>query len=183
MLTIESTTYTTMVRIFYANDRCIVDGDITIEIESYIIGRTLLLDVATLTNHLGLEDEGVVDETTQIPFVHALSSSVSVVDAHDRILHLLFTWWFRPFGIDFSLDLASPLIYPINEKSLRKSKFQLINGEWIRDPNAQEGDDNVPPPPVDAPPAPMAPPPNDALLDYLEGKFFVLDTRALLLFA
>ncbi|KAL4362840.1 hypothetical protein GQ457_04G022530 [Hibiscus cannabinus] len=83
-----------MVRIFYANSRCIVDGDITIGIESYIMCRTHLRDVATLANHLGLEDEGVLDETTQIPFVHAPGSSVSVLDAHDRILHLLVTWWF-----------------------------------------------------------------------------------------
>ncbi|KAK8563551.1 hypothetical protein V6N12_035697 [Hibiscus sabdariffa] len=48
--------------------------------------------------------------------------------------------------------------------------------EWIRDPDAQEGDDDPPVPPVDAPPAPVAPPPNDALLVYIEGKFAALDT-------
>ncbi|KAL4324446.1 hypothetical protein GQ457_11G024510 [Hibiscus cannabinus] len=230
-----------MVRIFYANAKCLVDtaGIKTIGIESYIMGRTIILGVATLANHLGLEDEGVEDESAQIPFVHALGSSVSVLDAHDRILHFLITWWFRPSGgkwssirgvdafwlhcfrigtrinlariifaeivhtvnhrhttvvksftyacvlshnfrkegIDCSLDLATPLTDPINEKSLKNSKFQLVDGEWIRDPDAQEGDDDHPGPPVDAPPAPVAPPPSDALLAYLEGKFAALDTR------
>ncbi|KAK9002305.1 hypothetical protein V6N11_024989 [Hibiscus sabdariffa] len=45
------------------------------------------------------------------------------------------------------------------------------------DPDAQEGDDDHPAPPVDASPALVAPPPNDALLAYLEGKFAALDTR------
>ncbi|KAL4283687.1 hypothetical protein GQ457_16G014930 [Hibiscus cannabinus] len=112
--------------------------------------RTLLLDIDTLANHLGLEDEGVEDETTQIPFVHAPGSSMSILDAHDRILHLLVTWWFRPFDgkwssihwVDtfclycFCHGTPTPLTNLINEKSLRKSKFQLIHGEWIRDPNA-----------------------------------------------
>ncbi|KAK8669284.1 hypothetical protein V6N13_106719 [Hibiscus sabdariffa] len=79
--------------------------------------------------------------------------------------------------IDCSLDLVTPLIDPINEKSLRKSKFQFIGGEWIRDPNTQEGDDAPPAPLVDASPALMAPPPNDALLACFEGKFATLDTR------
>ncbi|KAL4376802.1 hypothetical protein GQ457_02G022730 [Hibiscus cannabinus] len=240
-LTLEPTVYKTMVRIFYANAKFLVDtaGIKTIEIESYIMRRTIILDVPTLANHLGQEDEGVEDETAQIPFVHAPGSSVSVLDAHDRILHFLITWWFRPSGgkwssirgvdvfwlhcfltgnrinlariifaeivhtvnhhhttivksftyacvlshifrnegIDCSLNLATPLTDPINEKSLKKSKFQLVDGEWIRDLDAQEGDDDHPAPPVDAPPAPVAPPPNDALLAYLEGKFAALDTR------
>ncbi|KAL4363720.1 hypothetical protein GQ457_04G026160 [Hibiscus cannabinus] len=49
-----------MVRIFYSNARCIVNEDETktIGVESYIMGRTILLDVATITNHLGLKDDG-----------------------------------------------------------------------------------------------------------------------------
>ncbi|KAL4271533.1 hypothetical protein GQ457_13G011730 [Hibiscus cannabinus] len=43
-------------------------------------------------------------------------------------------------GIYCSLDLECPLSHPINAKSLRKSKFQLVDGEWILDLNAQEGD-------------------------------------------
>ncbi|KAL4284141.1 hypothetical protein GQ457_16G016400 [Hibiscus cannabinus] len=68
MLTIEPIIYKTMVKIFYSKARCIVDeaGIKTIGIESYLMGRTILLDVVTLANHLGLEDE-----TTQISFVHA----------------------------------------------------------------------------------------------------------------
>ncbi|KAK8582450.1 hypothetical protein V6N13_069227 [Hibiscus sabdariffa] len=46
----------------------------------------------------------------------------------------------------------------------------------IRDPGAEEGDDDPPIPPVDALLAPVAPPPNDALITYLEGKFAALDT-------
>ncbi|KAK9001075.1 hypothetical protein V6N11_082867 [Hibiscus sabdariffa] len=72
-------------RIFYSNARCIVNDDETktIEVESYIMGRTILLDVATIANHLGLEDEGVEDELAHIPFVHVPGSSVFDLDAHD----------------------------------------------------------------------------------------------------
>ncbi|KAK8559117.1 hypothetical protein V6N12_042400 [Hibiscus sabdariffa] len=38
----------------------------------------------------------------------------------------------------FSVSSSSD---PINAKSLRKSKFHLVNGEWIRDPNVQEKGD------------------------------------------
>ncbi|KAL4355409.1 hypothetical protein GQ457_06G013540 [Hibiscus cannabinus] len=45
------------------------------------------------------------------------------------------------------MDLALPLTDHIDAKSLRKSKFHLVNGEWIRDPNLPdvEGDDVAPP--------------------------------------
>ncbi|KAK8523098.1 hypothetical protein V6N12_047631 [Hibiscus sabdariffa] len=45
--------------------------------------------------------------------------------------------------IDCSVDLALPLTDPIDAKSVRKSKFHLVNHEWIRDPNLPEveGDD------------------------------------------
>ncbi|KAL4360763.1 hypothetical protein GQ457_04G020130 [Hibiscus cannabinus] len=47
--------------------------------------------------------------------------------------------------IDCSVDLALPLTDPIDVKSLRKSKFHLVNNEWIQDPNLPdvEGDDDM----------------------------------------
>ncbi|KAK8574480.1 hypothetical protein V6N12_062170 [Hibiscus sabdariffa] len=195
------------------------DNSTTIGIESYLMGKTFTLDAQIIANHLGLDNEGVEDENAILPnLIHPRTSAFSL-DAHDRFLHLMITWFFRPSGekfstirgidvfwihffqnnvrinlaqiifadivyivnhrltkyvksfvyatvlshilvkegIDCSLDLECPLTHPINAKSLRKSKFQLVDGEWIRDPKAQEGDgdeDQAPPmaaPPVAAP--------------------------------
>ncbi|KAL4335679.1 hypothetical protein GQ457_07G009350 [Hibiscus cannabinus] len=84
--------------------------------------------------------------------------------------------------IDCSVDLALPLIDPIDDKSLRKSKFHLVNHEWIRDPNLLdvEGDDVAPP---QAPPVVVAPPPVDIqalfaqLNANLDARFDVIDAR------
>ncbi|KAL4386923.1 hypothetical protein GQ457_09G018860 [Hibiscus cannabinus] len=56
------------------------------------------------------------------------------------------------------------------EKLVRKLIYSLPES-W------DKGDDDHPAPPVDAPLAHVSPPPNDALLAYLEGKFTALDTR------
>ncbi|KAL4354698.1 hypothetical protein GQ457_06G013170 [Hibiscus cannabinus] len=57
--------------------------------ESYLMGKSILLDATTIASNLGLEDEGVDDETTQIPFVHASGSIVSILDTHDHFLQLI----------------------------------------------------------------------------------------------
>ncbi|KAL4383656.1 hypothetical protein GQ457_15G017960 [Hibiscus cannabinus] len=206
------------VRIFYSNAGPILsdDNSTTIGIESYLMGKTFSIDAQIITNHLGLEIEGVEDENTILPNLIHLGTSAFTLDAHDRFLHLMITWFFRTSGgkfstisgvdafwihcfqnnvrinlaqiifadlvyivnyrltkhvksfiyatvlshifvkegIDCSLDLECPLTHSINAKSLRKSKFQLVDGEWIRDLNAQEGDgDKDQAPPMAAPPA------------------------------
>ncbi|KAL4384587.1 hypothetical protein GQ457_15G018620 [Hibiscus cannabinus] len=76
-------------------------------------------------------------------------------------------------GIDCSLDLECPLTDPINAKSLRKSKFQLVDGEWILDLNSQEGDgDEAQVPPMVAPS--MAP---QVSVDLIQGLFHDLNAN------
>ncbi|KAK9011528.1 hypothetical protein V6N11_044376 [Hibiscus sabdariffa] len=202
-----------------------------------------LTDPEVIATHLGLKNEGLSEEATAFPNLHPPGSSAFVLDAHDRFLHLMITWFFRPSGgkwstirgidafwlhcfqnnirinlaqiifsdmvytvnhrhtnlvksfsyatvishiflkehIDCSVDLALPLTDPIDAKSLRKSKFHLVNHEWIRDPNLPdvEGDDVTPP---QAPPVVAAPPPVDIqalfaqLNANLDARFDALDT-------
>ncbi|KAK8555255.1 hypothetical protein V6N12_009403 [Hibiscus sabdariffa] len=168
-----------------------------------------LTDPESIANHLSLKNDGISDEATIFPNLHPPGSSASVLDAHDRFLHLMVTWFFLLSGgkwstirgidafwshcfrnnisinlaqiifsdmvyivnhrhtnlvksisyatvlshvflkeqVDCSVDLALPLTDPIDYKSLRKSKFHLVQGEWVRDPNLLnvEGDDVAPP--------------------------------------
>ncbi|KAL4361454.1 hypothetical protein GQ457_04G026280 [Hibiscus cannabinus] len=213
-LQIKPRVFHTLVRIFYSNARKVVRDGSVIAIKSYLMGKTFSIDAKTIADHLGLENIGLDDETAILPNLIPPGTSVFTLDAHDRFLHLMITWFFRPSGgkfstirgvdafwlqcfqnnaridlaqiifvelvyilnnrmtshvksftyatvlshifikecIDCSLDLECPLTHTINAKSLRKSKFQFINGEWVRDLNAQEGDDDddVHAPPVAA---------------------------------
>ncbi|KAK8505717.1 hypothetical protein V6N12_024700 [Hibiscus sabdariffa] len=233
--------YHNLVLIFYSNARCVFDEakEEIKAVESYLMGRTFRLTPQIIADCLGIEDVGISDEGTQR---HYPLGSVRDLDAHDRILHLLITWSFRPSGgkwstirnvdnfwmncfrqnnrpnlarimfieivdlmrnrhlvsvksfnygtalsyifeklnIDCSADLAISLTDPISEKSLRKAKFTLFNGEWVRNNELPQG---VPPDDAeDAPQAPLAPPPHqafslDPLMHYLDGKFVSLTTH------
>ncbi|KAK9000029.1 hypothetical protein V6N11_082165 [Hibiscus sabdariffa] len=203
------------------------------------MGKTFRITPKVISDSLGIEDVGLADEGPQR---HHPLGSVRDLDAHDRFLHLLITWCFRPSGgkwstirnvdnfwmncyrpntrsnlsriifieivdlvrdrhlvsvksftygtalshifeklkIDCSADLAIPLTNPINDKSLRKAKFTLFNGEWVHNNDLPQG---VPPADVeDAPQAPFTPPPPqafslDPLMQYLDGKFDSLVTH------
>ncbi|KAL4318402.1 hypothetical protein GQ457_18G010570 [Hibiscus cannabinus] len=80
------------------------------------------------------------------------------------------------------MDLALPLTELIDEKSLRKCKFHLVNNEWVRNPNPQDDDiDDVQPP--QAPLVVAAPPPVDiqalfaTLNANLDARFTAIDDR------
>ncbi|KAK8573562.1 hypothetical protein V6N13_009652 [Hibiscus sabdariffa] len=200
-----------------------------------------LSDTQTIATHLGLQNTGLSEESTNFPNLYPPGTPTSVLDAHDRFLHLMVSWCFRPSGgkfstirgihafwlhcfrngirinlaqiiftdmvytinprhtnlvksfpygtvlshiflkeqIDCSMDLALPLTELIDEKSLRKCKFHLVNNEWVRNPNPQ--DDDVQPP--QAPPVVAAPPPVDIqalfaqLNANLDARFTAIDAR------
>ncbi|KAK9037959.1 hypothetical protein V6N11_022855 [Hibiscus sabdariffa] len=166
-----------------------------------------LSDTQTIATHLGLQNTGLSEESTTFPNIYPPGTSTSVLDAHDRFLHLMVSWFFRPSGgkwstirvksfsyatvlshiflkehIDCTVDLALPLTDPIDEKSLRKCKFHLVNNEWVWNPNPQDddGDDIAPP---QAPPVVVAPPPVDIqalfaqLNANLDARFTAIDAR------
>ncbi|KAK8601867.1 hypothetical protein V6N12_051691 [Hibiscus sabdariffa] len=87
---------------------------------------------------------------------------------------------FEKLKIDCSADLAIPLTNPIKDKSIRKAKFTLFNGEWVCNNDLPQG---VPPADAeDALQAPIAPPPPqafslDPIMQYLDGKFASLVTH------
>ncbi|KAK8621081.1 hypothetical protein V6N13_067524 [Hibiscus sabdariffa] len=201
-------------------------------------------DTQTIATHLGLHNTGLAEESTTFPNLYPPGTSTSVLDAHDRFLHLMVSWFFRPSGgkfstirgidafwihcfqnnirinlaqiiftdmvyivnhrhtnlvksfpygtvlshiflkeqIDCTVDLALPLTELIDEKSLRKCKFHLVNNEWVRNPNPQDDDgDDVQPP--QAPPVVAAPPPVDIqalfaqLNANLDARFTAIDAR------
>ncbi|KAK8674769.1 hypothetical protein V6N13_032872 [Hibiscus sabdariffa] len=204
----------------------------------------IVLDTQTIATHLGLQNTGLAEESTTFLNLYPPGTSTSVLDAHDRFLHLMVSWFFRPSGgkfstirgidafwihffrnnirinlaqiifsdmvytvnhrhtnlvksfpygtvlshiflkeqIDCSVDLALPLTELIDEKSLRKCKFHLVNNEWVRNPNPQDDDgDDVQPPLV--PPVVAAPPPVDIqalfaqLNANLDAHFTAIDAR------
>ncbi|KAL4352565.1 hypothetical protein GQ457_06G007860 [Hibiscus cannabinus] len=190
-LKIKPQVFATLVRVFYSNARPILNADETetIAIESYFMGKPIVLDTQTIATHLGLQNTGLSEESTVFPNLYPLGTSTSVLDAHDRLLHLMVSWFSRPSGgkwstirgidafwlhcfqndirinlaqiifsdivftvnhrhtnlvksfsyatvlshiffkeqIDCTVDLALPLTDPIDEKSLRKCKFHLVN--------------------------------------------------------
>ncbi|KAK8603547.1 hypothetical protein V6N13_096025 [Hibiscus sabdariffa] len=84
---------------------------------------------------------------------------------------------FEKLKIDCFADLVIPLTDPINDKSLRKVKFTLFNGEWVCNNDLPQGVQ-----PADAEDAPIAPPPPqvfsfDPRMQYLDGKFASLVTH------
>ncbi|KAK8691124.1 hypothetical protein V6N13_074643 [Hibiscus sabdariffa] len=85
---------------------------------------------------------------------------------------------FEKLKIDCSVDLAIPLTDPINDKSLRKCKFTLFGGQWVRNNELPQG--VQPADAEDALQAPIAPPQAisfDPLMQYLDGKFTSLLTH------
>ncbi|KAK8663836.1 hypothetical protein V6N13_083641 [Hibiscus sabdariffa] len=200
-------------------------------------------DTQTIATHLGLQNTGLAEESTTFPNLYPPGTSTSVLDAHDRFLHLMVSWFFRPSGgkfstirgidafwihcfrnnirinlaqiiftdmvytvnhrhtnlvkslpygtvlshiflkeqIDCTVDLALPLTELIDEKSLRKCKFHLVNNEWVRNPNPQDDDgDDVQPP--QAPPVVAAPPVDIQALfaqlnANLDARFTAIDAR------
>ncbi|KAK9035730.1 hypothetical protein V6N11_077761 [Hibiscus sabdariffa] len=89
--------YHNLVLIFYSNARCIFnEAKEEIEaVESYLMGKTFRITPKVIATSLGLEDVGLADEG---PNRHIPHGSVRDLDAHDRFLHLLITWCFRPSG-------------------------------------------------------------------------------------
>ncbi|KAK8697157.1 hypothetical protein V6N13_113309 [Hibiscus sabdariffa] len=233
--------YHNLVLIFFSNARCLFDEakEEIVAIESYLMGKTFQINPKVIATALGIEDVGVADEGPQR---HNPLGSVRDLDAHDRFLHLLITWCFRPSGgkwstirnvdsfwlncfrqnirpnlarimfieivdlvrdrhlvsvksftygtalshifeklkIDCSADLAIPLTDPINDKSLRKAKFTLFGGQWVKNNELPQGVQPVDA--DDAPQAPIPPPPPqaisfDPLMQYLDGKFASLLTH------
>ncbi|KAL4352606.1 hypothetical protein GQ457_06G014930 [Hibiscus cannabinus] len=86
-----------MVQIFYYNARCTLnEAKIeTIAIESYLIGKSYLLGVQIIANHLGLENEGLDDETVILPNLHHPDTFAFVLDVHDHFIHLMISWFFN----------------------------------------------------------------------------------------
>ncbi|KAL4348243.1 hypothetical protein GQ457_17G004280 [Hibiscus cannabinus] len=122
------------------------------------MGKPIVLDTQTIATHLGLQNTGLSKEST------------------------IFSNLFPPEQIDCTVDLALPLTDSIDDKSLRKCKFHLVNNEWVRNPNPQDDDgDDVQPP--QAPPVVAAPPPVDIqalfaqLNANLDARFTAIDAR------
>ncbi|KAK9037261.1 hypothetical protein V6N11_022180 [Hibiscus sabdariffa] len=169
-----------------------------VAVESYLMRKTFQINPKVIATALGIEDMRVTDEGPQR---HNPLGSVRDLDAHDRFLHFLITWCFRPSGgkwstirnvdsfwlncfrqnirpnlariifieivdlvrdrhlvsvksftygtalshifeklkIDCSADLAIPLTDPINDKSLRKAKFTLFGGQWVKNNELPHG--------------------------------------------
>ncbi|KAK8561952.1 hypothetical protein V6N12_049007 [Hibiscus sabdariffa] len=57
------------------------------------MGKTFQLDPTVIGNSLGIEDVGIADEDS-----HTHLGTVNILDAHNRFLHLLITWFLRPSG-------------------------------------------------------------------------------------
>ncbi|KAL4279153.1 hypothetical protein GQ457_03G020120 [Hibiscus cannabinus] len=122
------------------------------------MGKPIVLDTQTIATHLGLQNTGLAEESTTFPNLYP------------------------PENIDCTVDLSLPLTDPIDEKSLRKCKFHLVNNEWVRNPNPQDDDgDDVQPP--QAPLVVAAPPPVDIqalfaqLNANLDARFTAIDAR------
>ncbi|KAL4352015.1 hypothetical protein GQ457_06G012570 [Hibiscus cannabinus] len=220
LLKIKPQVFGTLVRVFYSNARLILNGEETetIVIESYVMGKPIVLDTQTIATHLGLQSTGLSEESTTFPNLYPPGTSTSVLHAHDRFLHLMVSNNIRinlaqiiftdmvytinhrhtnlvksfPYGtvlshiflkeeIHCSMDLALPLTELIDEKSLRKCKFHLVNNEWVRNPNQDDDGDDVAPP--QAPPVVAAPPPVDiqalfaTLNANLDARFTAIDAR------
>ncbi|KAK9046559.1 hypothetical protein V6N11_052445 [Hibiscus sabdariffa] len=94
-LRIPARYYHNLVLVFYSNARCIFDEakEEYVAIESYLMGKVFRLTPKVIADSLGLEDVGVADEG---PNRHVAHGFVRDLDAHDRFLHLLITWCFRP---------------------------------------------------------------------------------------
>ncbi|KAK8650396.1 hypothetical protein V6N13_140035 [Hibiscus sabdariffa] len=87
--------YHNLVLIFYSNARCIFDEvkEEIVVVESYLMGKTFRITPKVIADSLGIEDVGLADKGPQL---HHPLGSVQDLDAHDRFLHLLNTWCFRP---------------------------------------------------------------------------------------
>ncbi|GMI93041.1 hypothetical protein HRI_002973400 [Hibiscus trionum] len=89
-----------LVLIFYANAKCCVNHDgVVTGVNSYLMGKKISLDVKSICEVFKLEDEGLDDENA---LGHVLSGSVTALNAQDRILHLMVSWWLRPSGGKYS---------------------------------------------------------------------------------
>ena len=53
-----------LVRAFYSNAKLLTRGTEVIGTKSYLMGKTLTLDLSLIATHLGLLNEGVSDEAT-----------------------------------------------------------------------------------------------------------------------
>ncbi|KAL4324587.1 hypothetical protein GQ457_11G022030 [Hibiscus cannabinus] len=122
------------------------------------MGKPIVLDTQTIASHLGLQNTGLAEESTTFPNLYPQEQ------------------------INCSMDLALPLTELIDEKSLRKCKFHLVNIEWVRNPNPQDDDgDDVAA--LVAPPVVAAPPPVDIqalfaqLNANLDARFTAIDAR------
>ena len=52
------------------------------------MGKSFVLDAQIITNHLGLDNKGLEDETTILPNLHNPSTYAFVLNAHDHFLIL-----------------------------------------------------------------------------------------------
>ncbi|GMI64043.1 hypothetical protein HRI_000073600 [Hibiscus trionum] len=99
-LSIPDIRYKQMVLLFYSNARFIHDETKTeiIGIESFILGKKFVVNVALLESIFELKDEGLEDERHFGTF----TGRALTLDVHDRVLHLMVSWFIRPSGGKYS---------------------------------------------------------------------------------
>ncbi|KAL4347251.1 hypothetical protein GQ457_17G012250 [Hibiscus cannabinus] len=93
--------YHNLVLIFYSNAGCIFNEakEEIEDVESYLMVKSFQITPKVIATSLGLEDVGLADEGRNRHIPHGV---VRDLDAHDRFLHLLITWCFRPSGGKYS---------------------------------------------------------------------------------
>ncbi|KAE8696653.1 F-box/LRR-repeat protein 4 [Hibiscus syriacus] len=145
MFQLKPIVYQQLVHIFYSNAVCIQNetqcGIITIR--SYLLGQYINIDPETIAFRFGLDDDGSYNETENMEYPYVPNSSVSTLRSHhDRFLHLMISWWFRPsggsnlfikLGLDVSLDNPISLQNQINLTSLKKADWKQDEetGFWV----------------------------------------------------
>ena len=93
---LEPIVYHQLVRIFYSNVVCVKNQTETetIGIRSYLLGQFLYIDSAYIANTFGLDNEGISNEKQVLGSRYKRRDSASVIDLHERFLHLMISWWF-----------------------------------------------------------------------------------------
>ncbi|KAE8667313.1 Kinesin-3 [Hibiscus syriacus] len=88
------------------------------------------------SNALGLDNEGLSNEKQVLGSRYKRNDSASVLDLHERFLHLMITWWFRPSGGRYSTLRALDLWWlHCFENNIKINLSEIIFAEIVETVN------------------------------------------------
>ena len=88
-----------LVRAFFSNASLVVDDhDNVIAIRSYLLGRDLMVNRASLASAFGFPNEGAINEGSGPVALRTLHNKASLLPPVDRLLHLILSHVLRPYG-------------------------------------------------------------------------------------